>query len=102
MISNLVRTELARVAQEGVEDDELAAAKSYMTGSFPLRLSSNAAIAGMLVAMRNTGLAPDYIEAYPGLINAVSQEDLRRVAQRLFASGDYLVVVVGQPTGLGG
>ncbi|WP_374304022.1 M16 family metallopeptidase [Ferrovibrio sp.] len=99
---NLVRTELARVAQEGVEDDELAAAKSYMTGSFPLRLSSNAAIAGMLVAMRNTGLAPDYIEAYPGLINAVSQEDLRRVAQRLFASGDYLVVVVGQPTGLGG
>lgn len=98
----LVRTELARVARDGVDDDELAAAKSYMTGSFPLRLSSNAAIAGMLVAMRNTGLSPNYIDAYPGLINAVNQGDLRRVAQRLFASGDYLVVIVGQPTGLGG
>jgi zinc protease len=98
----LVRTELIRVAREGVSDDELSAAKSYMTGSFPLRLTSNAAIAGMLVAMRNTGLSPDYIQAYPGLINAVSQDDLRRVAQRLFGRDEYLVVVVGQPVGLGG
>lgn len=98
----LVRAELTRVARDGVDDDELAAAKSYMTGSFPLRLTSNAAIAGMLVAMRNTGLSPDYIEAYPGLINAVGQAEIRRVAQRLFASDDYLVIVVGQPTGLGG
>ncbi|WP_300301810.1 pitrilysin family protein [Ferrovibrio sp.] len=98
----LVRAELTRVARDGVDDDELAAAKSYMTGSFPLRLTSNAAIAGMLVAMRNTGLSPDYIEAYPGLINAVGQAEIRRVAQRLFAGDDYLVIVVGQPTGLGG
>lgn len=98
----LVRAELTRLVREGVSDDELAAAKSYMTGSFPLRLTSNAAIAGMLVAMRNTGLSPDYIESYPGLINAVSQEDIRRVAQRLFARDEYLVVVVGQPAGFGG
>jgi zinc protease len=98
----LVRAELARVAKEGVSDTELSAAKSFMTGSFPLRLSSNAAIAGMLVAIQNTGLPPDYIEAYPGLINAVTQADIRRVAQRLFARDDYLVVVVGQPAGLGG
>lgn len=96
----LVRAELARVAKEGVTDSELASAKSFMTGSFPLRLTSNAAIAGMLVAIQNTGLPPDYIDAYPGLINAVTQEDIRRVAQRLFARDDYLVVVVGQPAGL--
>jgi zinc protease len=96
----LVRAELARVAKEGVSDSELAAAKSFMTGSFPLRLTSNAAIAGMLVAIQNTGLPPDYIDAYPGLINAVTQDDLRRVGQRLFARNDYLVVVVGQPAGL--
>jgi zinc protease len=98
----LVRAELARVAKEGVTEAELAAAKSYMTGSFPLRLGSNAAIAGMLVAMQNTGLQPDYIDAYPGLINSVTPEDIRRVAQRLFAREDYLTVVVGQPAGLGG
>jgi zinc protease len=96
----LVRAELARVAKEGVTDSELAAAKSYMTGSFPLRLTSNAAIAGMLVAIQNTGLPPDYIDAYPGLINTVTQDDIRRVAKRLFERNDYLVVVVGQPAGL--
>ncbi|MFN4312593.1 MAG: M16 family metallopeptidase [Ferrovibrio sp.] len=98
----LVRGELARVAREGVSDDELAGAKAYMTGSFPLRLTSNAAIAGMLVAMRNSDLSPDYIDAYPGLINAVGQADIRRVAQRLFGRDEYLVVVAGQPVGLGG
>lgn len=98
----LVRAELLRVARDGITDTELASAKSFMTGSFPLRLSSNAAIAGMLVAIQNTGLPPDYIEAYPGLINGVTQADIRRVAQRLFARDDYLVVVVGQPAGLGG
>jgi zinc protease len=96
----LVRAELARVAKDGVSDSELAAAKSYMTGSFPLRLTSNAAIAGMLVAIQNTGLSPDYITAYPDLINAVTHDDIRRVARRLFARDDYLVVVVGQPAGL--
>lgn len=96
----LVRAELARVAKDGVSDSELAAAKSFMTGSFPLRLTSNAAIAGMLVAIQNSGLPPDYIDAYPGLINAVTQDDIRRVAQRLFARDDYLVVVVGQPAGI--
>lgn len=98
----LVRAELSRVARDGVTDAELEAAKSFMTGSFPLRLSSNAAIAGMLVAIQNTGLPADYIDVYPTLIRAVTQEDIRRVAQRLFGSDDYLVVVVGQPAGLGG
>lgn len=98
----LVRDEFARIAREGVSDDELADAKAYMTGSFPLRLSSNAAIAGMLVAMRISGLGPDYIDSYPALIRAVSQDDIRRVAGRLLGDGNLLVVVVGEPAGLGG
>ena len=98
----LVRDEFARVARDGLTAEELSASKAYMTGSFPLRLSSNAAIAGMLVAMRISGLGTDYIERYPELINAVTAEDIRRVAKRLLAHDDFLVVVVGQPVGLGG
>ncbi|WP_341704006.1 pitrilysin family protein [Ferrovibrio sp.] len=98
----LVRGEFARIAKDGVGADELADAKAYMTGSFPLRLTSNSAIAGMLVAMRISDLPPDYIQAYPGLINAVTRDDVQRVARRLFGDGRLLVVVVGQPAGLGG
>ena len=98
----LVRGELSRMAKDGVTDAELADAKAYLTGSFPLRLTSDSAIAGMLVAMRISGLAPDYIEAYPGLINGITRQDVQRVAQRLLGDGRLLVVVVGKPAGLGG
>lgn len=98
----LVRDEFARIVREGLTPEELAASKAYLTGSFPLRLSSNAAIAGMLVAMQISGLGTDYIEQYPKLINAVTAEDVRRVAQRLLDRENLLVVVVGQPVGLGG
>jgi len=47
-------------------------------------------------------MGTDYIERYPELINAVTAEDIRRVAKRLVEHDDFLVVVVGQPVGLGG
>ncbi len=98
----LVREQLQAVARDGISETELANAKAYLTGSFPLRLSSNAAIAGMLSAMQLANLGMDYIDRYPEYINAVTAADIRRVAERLFASGDLLVVVVGEPVGLGG
>jgi len=56
----------------------------------------------MLTAMQLAGLGMDYIDRYADYINAVTPDDIRRVAQRLFANGDLLVVVVGEPGGLGG
>lgn len=98
----LVRENLLTLARDGLTDTEIANAKAYLTGSFPLRLSSNSAIAGMLTAMQLAGLGMDYIDRYADYINAVTPDDIRRVAQRLFANGDLLVVVVGEPGGLGG
>lgn len=98
----LVRGALERIATEGITDQELANAKAYLTGSFPLRLTSNSAIAGMLVAMQISSLGIDFIDRYPSYIEAVSAEDVRRVAARMFGAGELLVVVVGQPAGMGG
>lgn len=99
---DLVRAEFARVAREGLTAQELEDSKAYLTGSFPLRLSSNAGIANMLVAIQISGLGLDYIDRYPELIRNVTPEDVKRVAQRLLQRDDFLVVVVGQPAGLGG
>lgn len=99
---DLVRAEFARVARDGISAQELEDSKAYLTGSFPLRLSSNAGIAGMLVAIQISGLGLDYIDRYPELIRNVTPEDVKRVAQRLLLRDDFLVVVVGQPVGLGG
>jgi zinc protease len=98
----IIRAELDRMRREGPEAQELAEAKTYINGSFPLQLSSNGAIAGTLVGMQLAGLGTEYIEERPKLINAVTAEDVRRVAERLLDPSKLLVVVVGKPVGLGG
>jgi zinc protease len=96
---DLVRQELARMAAGEIEATDLANARTYLTGSFPLRLTSNDQIAKTLVAMQVDALGPDYLERRNDLIEAVTLGDLRRVAARLF-SGEMLVAVVGDPEGL--
>ena len=96
----LVRSELDRLAHQGISDQELADAKTFLNGSFPLRLDSNSKIAGTLISMQLYRLGIDYLEKRPGYIAAVSNADIRRVAKRLLRSDDLIVVVVGDPSGL--
>lgn len=98
----VIRAELDRMRKEGPGEKELAEAKTFLNGSFPLQLSSNSAIAGTLVGMQLADLGPDYIDERPKLINAVTAEDIRRIAERLLDPSKLLVVVVGRPVGLGG
>ena len=95
----IIRAELARMARGDLDETDLADARTYLTGSFPLRLTSNDQVAKMLAAMLVHDLGHDYLERRNALIEAVTLDDLRRVAQRLFA-GELLVSVVGDPAGL--
>jgi len=98
----LVRQEVGRMARGEVDEATLADAKTYLTGSFPLRLTSNDAIAAMLVSMQVNDLGIDYLDKRNGYIEAVSLDDVRRVAARLYDPARLLVVVVGDPQGLEG
>jgi zinc protease len=97
---DLVEVELLRIREEGVTKEELAAAKTYLNGSFPLSLSSNDSIADILVAMQFSNLPIDYLNDRPALINAVSEEDIKRVAQKLLDPEKLIVVVAGKPENL--
>ena len=96
---SLVRSEVARMADGALEEAELADAKTYLTGSFPLRLTSNDQVANMLVNMLVDRLGSDYLQRRNGYIEAVDLEHARRTAARLF-SGELLVSVVGAPEDL--
>jgi zinc protease len=98
----LVRKEIARMAAGEVGAADLVDAKTYITGSFPLRLTSNDQIASMLVSIQVDDLGIDYLEERNGYIEAVTLEDVRRVAARLYHPDRLLVVVVGDPAGLEG
>ncbi|MGV6839638.1 MAG: M16 family metallopeptidase [Planktomarina sp.] len=87
-------------ATNGVTAEELEAAKTYLTGAYPLRFDGNARIAGILVGMQRQGLPLDYIKTRNDKVNAVTLEDVNRVAAYLLNPDDLRFVVVGQPEGL--
>ena len=97
---DLIRQEWRRMAEKGPSTKELGDAKTYLTGSFPLRFSSSGAISGMLVGMQLHGLGIDYLEKRNGFIEAVMIEDARRVARRLYDADKLTVVIVGRPEGV--
>lgn len=97
----VVRAEWARLAAEGVSEADLAAVKTFQTGNYPLRFDGNANIARILVGMQTQGLPIDYVRNRNAYIEAVTVEDIRRVAATLLRADDLHFVVVGQPEGLG-
>lgn len=97
---NVVKQEWARIAKAGVTADELEEAKTYMTGSYPLRFDGNGRIASILVAMQIQSLSTDYINTRNDKVNAVTLDDIKRVAKRLYRPEDLRFVVVGKPIGL--
>ena len=94
-----MRAEWARAA-EGVTAEELAAAKTYLTGSYPLRFDGNGPIAAILVGMQMERLPIDYAETRNDKIEAVTLDDVARVARSLIRPEDLHIVVLGQPEGL--
>jgi zinc protease len=96
----VIRAEWRRMAEGGVTADELEKTKRYLTGAYPLRFDSNAKIASMLAAIQHAGLGVDYIDRRNDLVEAVTQEDVARVAKRLLHDDRLRIVVVGQPVGI--
>jgi zinc protease len=95
----LIRQEWKRIAEEGPTAEELADAKTFLTGSFALRLNSTGSIAQFLVGIQIQKLGIDYPEKRNRYIEAVTLEDVRRVAKRLDPS-KLSFVVVGKPEGV--
>ncbi|MCZ6848564.1 MAG: pitrilysin family protein [Alphaproteobacteria bacterium] len=96
----LIRQLWAKIAKDGITAQELSDTKSYLTGSFFTRLNSTRRIARLLVSIQLQDLGIDYLDRRNRLINAVTLDQTRRVAARLFKPGDLTISVVGRPKGV--
>lgn len=96
----ITKAEIDRLREEGVTEEELIDAKTYLTGAFALRFDSNAKIAGQLLGYQLGGFPIDYINIRNDKINAVTMDDINRTLKRFPASSEITFVVVGQPEGL--
>lgn len=99
-VIEIIRAQWADVAANGVTEAELDAAKTYMTGSYPLRFDGNGRIASILVGMQILGLGVDYPATRNAKIEAVTLADVQRVAAELLTPDQLGFVVVGDATGL--
>ncbi|MEX2296498.1 MAG: pitrilysin family protein, partial [Dongiaceae bacterium] len=98
----LINEAFADVAANGLTDEEIADARSYIVGSYPLRMTSSMSTAGALISIQLAGLPIDYVEHRAELFDAVTSEDVKRVAARLLDPANMLYVVVGTPVGVEG
>ena len=98
----LIRQEWDRFAEGGVTDKELTDAKTYLTGEYPLRFDGNGKIASLLAGMQLIGLPADYVNTRNARVEAVTAQDVQRVAQRLLHADQIRFVLVGRPQGITG
>jgi len=95
----VVRDTLREFAENGPTEKELADAKTYLTGSFPLSFSSNVGIVSELNGLQQVGLPVDYVQKRNALIDAVTLADVKRAAKRLYNPRSMTVVIAGYPDG---
>lgn len=96
----IIRDEWRRMAGGDLTDDELDRAKTNVTGSFPLTFTSTDRIAGVLVAMQTNDLGIDYLDKRNTYIEAVTLDDVKRVAAKALQADKLDIIVVGKPVGV--
>jgi zinc protease len=96
----VIRAQWQHMHDAGPTAEELANAKTYLNGAFPLQLDSTRRIAGVLVELQQEKLGIDYLDRRAGLINGVTLDDAKRVARRFFDPKALGFAVVGSPTDL--
>jgi len=85
--------QIEKIREETVSDEELSDAKAYLTGSFPRKLDTNRKIADFLATVEFYNLGEDYAEKYPSYINAVTKEDVLRVARKYLDPENFVLAV---------
>ena len=87
--------ELNRIRDDRVPDQELQNAKSYLMGVFPIRIETQDGLIDQLTSVKMFDLPDDYLHTYRDSVNAVTAEDVQRVAQQHVTPDRAAIVIVG-------
>src|ERR1700722_15965507 len=90
-----IEKEVRRMADSGPTQQELDEAKSYLKGSQMLALDTSSKLASALLQYQLDKLPIDYIEKRNAIVDAVTLDDAKKAAQRLWGQG-LLTVIVGR------
>jgi zinc protease len=90
-----IEKEVRRIAADGPTQQELDEAKSYLKGSQMLALDTSSKLAAALLQYQLDRLPIDYIEKRNAIVDAVTLDEAKQAAQRLWGQG-LLTVIVGR------
>lgn len=96
----VIKEVLTKMATIGPSQEELDHAKTYLTGSYPLRFDSNSKIASQILGIQQQNLGLDYIQTRNAKVDAVTLEQVKAAAKRILTVDKLLVSIVGKPEGL--
>jgi zinc protease len=89
-----IKKELLRIGDEGITPDELSRAKNYLIGNFELSLQTNLDTASLMAADELYGLGYDFFRRYPEKIDAVSESDVRHVAETYLDQQNSVLTII--------
>jgi len=90
----LIIAQLREIQNQPVSERELASAKKYLIGSFPLRLDRQSQIVSFMLQVELFGLGLNYAERYPKLIGGVTARDVQEAARKYLHPGALDLVAV--------
>ncbi|MEO6917073.1 MAG: insulinase family protein [Chitinophagaceae bacterium] len=91
-----ILSEIKRMGTEKVSAEELLNAKALYNGSFAMRLEDPSRAATLASNILIDGLPKDFYKTYLQKINAVTAEDVQRVAKKYFEAGNARLIVGGK------
>ena len=87
--------ELDRIREEPVTDAELRSARDYLVGVFPLRFETPGPVAGSLAGLFVHDLPDNELDRYRPAVEAVTADDVLRVAREHIRPDRSAIVLVG-------
>ncbi len=87
--------ELGRIREELVGEDELRDAKNFLTGVFPIRAETQEGLTNLIVNQQLYGLPDDYLQTYRQHVEAVTAEEVLRVAKQHIRPAEMAIAIVG-------
>jgi len=87
--------ELNRIRDEKVSEEELADSKNFLTGVFPIRAETQEGLTNLILSQQLYNLADDYLKTYRDNIDAVTVDEVERVAKKYVTPEKMAIVIVG-------
>jgi zinc protease len=94
----LIKKVWGDVAANGLTVAEITEAKDHLIGSLPLALTSTDAIAGIVLQLQEDDLPKTTLDTRAAEINAVTADDIKRVAKQYVQAAQLTTVIAGPTT----